>query len=92
MSSRNNFQDGILNELRKEKIEATIYLVNGFQLQGIIRGFDNFTVIIETDKRLQMIFKHAISTVVPEDPLEGIFPENDLEEEKSSGTEHKNNE
>jgi len=60
-----NLQDAFLNQVRKERVPVTIYLVNGFQLKGVIKGFDNFTVIIEQEGRQQMVYKHAISTVAP---------------------------
>ncbi|MBU7005179.1 RNA chaperone Hfq [Phosphitispora fastidiosa] len=60
-----NLQDSFLNQVRKENIPVTIYLVNGFQLKGIVRGFDNFTVILEYDGKQQMVYKHAISTITP---------------------------
>ena len=60
-----NIQDSFLNVARKENIQVTIFLMNGFQLRGLIRGFDNFTVILETDGKQQMVYKHAISTFVP---------------------------
>lgn len=60
-----NLQDNFLNILRKEKINVTIYLVNGFQLRGIVKSFDNFTVLIESEGKQQMIYKHAISTLKP---------------------------
>lgn len=60
-----NLQDYFLNQVRKEGISVTIFLVNGFQLKGNLRGFDNFTVILESDGKQQMVYKHAISTVVP---------------------------
>ncbi len=60
-----NLQDVLLNQLRKERIVSTIFLTNGFQLKGTIKGFDNFVVIIESDGKQQMIYKHAISTLVP---------------------------
>ena len=60
-----NLQDNFLNILRKEKINITIYLVNGFQLRGIVKSFDNFTVLIESEGKQQMIYKHAISTLKP---------------------------
>lgn len=67
MVSKNqlNLQDAFLNQVRKERVPVTIYLVNGFQLKGVIKGFDNFTVIIEQEGRQQMVYKHAISTVAP---------------------------
>ena len=58
-------QDAFLNQIRREKIPVTIYLVNGFQIKGLIKGFDNFTAIVEQDGRQQMVYKHAISTVAP---------------------------
>lgn len=64
-----NLQDWFLNQLRKENIPVTVYLVNGFQLKGVIRAFDNFTVVVDADGRQQMVYKHAISTVMPQRPL-----------------------
>lgn len=64
-----NLQDGFLNQVRKENLPVTIYLVNGFQLKGIVRGFDNFTVVLEFEGKQQMVYKHAISTVMPIRPI-----------------------
>lgn len=64
-----NIQDGFLNQVRKENIPVTVFLVNGFQLKGVVKGFDNFTVILEVDGKQQMIYKHAISTMVPQKPV-----------------------
>ena len=64
-----NLQDAFLNQIRKDKILVTIYMINGFQIKGIVRGFDNFTVIVEMDGRQQMVYKHAISTVSPIKPI-----------------------
>ncbi|MGB9886365.1 MAG: RNA chaperone Hfq [Moorellales bacterium] len=64
-----NLQDWYLNQLRKDGMPVTIYLVNGFQLKGVIRAFDNFTVIVDVEGRQQMVYKHAISTVMPLRPL-----------------------
>ncbi|MDA1582193.1 RNA chaperone Hfq [Bacillus sp. DX1.1] len=61
-----NIQDQFLNQLRKENTFATLYLLNGFQLRGLIKGFDNFTVLLETEGKQQLIYKHAISTFVPQ--------------------------
>ena len=58
-------QDVFLNQLRKDNIPVTIYLVNGFQIRGLIRGFDNFTVIVEAEGKQQLVYKHAISTFIP---------------------------
>ena len=60
-----NLQDVFLNNVRRENLAVVIYLVNGFQLRGVVKGFDNFTVIIENEGKQQMVYKHAISTIVP---------------------------
>ncbi|WP_258360491.1 RNA chaperone Hfq [Moorella sulfitireducens (nom. illeg.)] len=67
--TQGNLQDLYLNVLRRDNTPVTIYLVNGFQLKGIVRGFDNFTVILDADGKQQMIYKHAISTVMPSRPV-----------------------
>jgi len=71
-----NLQDAFLNQVRKDNIPVTIFLVNGFQLKGIIKGFDNFTVIMESDGKQMMVYKHAISTVSPMKPVNTTFTEN----------------
>ena len=65
MSKTINLQDHILGSLRREKQLITVFLMNGFQMKGIITGFDDFTVILESDDKQQMIYKHAISTLIP---------------------------
>ena len=60
-----NIQDNFLNQARKENIVVVIHLVNGFQLKGLVKGFDNFTVVIDVMGKQQMIYKHAISTITP---------------------------
>lgn len=60
-----NLQDNFLNHVRKENLAVVIYLVNGFQLRGLVKGFDNFTVIMENEGKQQMVYKHAISTISP---------------------------
>lgn len=69
MQKTQNLQDAFLNYIRREKIPVTLFLMNGFQLRGVITGFDNFVVILVTDNKQQMIYKHAISTLVPARPL-----------------------
>ena len=64
-----NLQDAFLNQIRKDKILVTIYMINGFQIKGIVKGFDSFTVIVEMDGRQQLVYKHAISTVSPIKPI-----------------------
>lgn len=65
MTKTHNLQDHILNTLRREKQLITVFLMNGFQMKGTVTGFDDFTVILETEERQQMIYKHAISTIIP---------------------------
>ena len=65
MSDQLNLQDAILNEVRRDKLPVTLFLMNGFQLRGVIVGFDSFVVILVSDGKQQMIYKHAISTLAP---------------------------
>ena len=67
-----NLQDLFLNQARKENVGVVIHLVNGFQLKGNVKGFDSFTVILESMGKQQMIYKHAISTITPSRPLSGM--------------------
>jgi len=60
-----NLQDLLLNQVRKEGIPVTVFLTSGFQIRGVIKGFDNYVIIIEADGKQQMVYKHAISTVIP---------------------------
>lgn len=70
MTKQVPIQDYYLNQLRKNHIPLTVFLTNGFQLRGIIKAFDNFTILIETDGKQQLIFKHAISTFAPTKNIE----------------------
>ncbi len=73
MSAKNHsLQDTYLNHLRKEKIPVLIYLINGTRLKGIIKGFDNFVVLMKQENQ-QLIYKHAISTIVPEKDVDLEF-------------------
>jgi len=65
MKSSLNLQDIFLNQVRKDHIAITVYLVNGFQIKGMVKGFDSYTIVIDSDGKQQMIYKHAISTIVP---------------------------
>ena len=65
-----NLQDAFLNQARRERLLVTVFLMNGFQMKGIIRGFDSFAVILDSDGKQQMIYKHAISTLIPPRPLD----------------------
>ena len=60
-----NLQDQFLNIARRNKIPLTVYLTNGFQFKGIVKGFDSFTVILEGDGKQNLVYKHAISTIIP---------------------------
>lgn len=61
-----NIQDQYLNQLRKDGTNVTVFLLNGFQLRGQIKGFDNFTVLFESEGKQQLVYKHAISTFAPQ--------------------------
>lgn len=61
----NNLQDIFLNGARKSKIQVTIYLTNGFQLKGYVKGFDSFTVVLDSDGKQMLVYKHAITTITP---------------------------
>ena len=64
-SDKQNLQDTFLNQLRKSKISVTIFLINGVKLQGMITWFDNFCVLLRRDGQSQLVYKHAISTIMP---------------------------
>ena len=69
-----NLQEAILKEVRRDKIPVTLFLMNGFQLRGVITGFDSFVVVLVSDGKQQMIYKHAISTLAPMKPLKAATP------------------
>ena len=69
MNETINLQDAILKEVRRDRVPVTLFLMNGFQLRGVITGYDSFVVVLVTDGRQQMIYKHAISTLSPMKPL-----------------------
>ncbi|RMF11764.1 MAG: RNA chaperone Hfq [Alphaproteobacteria bacterium] len=71
----NNLQDVFLNHIRKAKTPVTVFLVNGVKLQGIITWFDNFCVLLRRDGHSQLVYKHAISTVMPQGPIHLFEPE-----------------
>lgn len=64
-----NLQDAFLNQARKEKISVTIFLTNGFQFKGVVKGFDNYTVILDMEGKQGLVYKHAISTINPSRPI-----------------------
>jgi host factor-I protein len=65
-----NLQDTFLNNVRKNKIPLTVFLINGVKLQGIVTWFDNFCVLLRRDGHSQLVYKHAISTIMPSQPLQ----------------------
>ncbi len=65
-----NIQDVFLNKIRKEKMSVTVFLVNGVKLQGIVTWFDNFCLLLRRDSHVQLVYKHAISTIMPGGPLD----------------------
>jgi host factor-I protein len=70
MQKTQNLQDSFLNQPRKDRSTVTMFLMNGFQLHGIVKAFDGFTVVLDSDGKQQLIYKHAISTVVPPKPVD----------------------
>ena len=71
-SSQSNLQDTFLNSVRKSKNPVTLFLVNGVKLQGIITWFDNFSVLLRREGTVQLVYKHAISTIMPSLPIDLI--------------------
>ena len=65
-----NLQDLFLLSARRERVSMTVFLVNGFQMRGVVTGFDSFVVVLESDGKQQMLYKHAISTIVPVSPMD----------------------
>jgi host factor-I protein len=70
-----NVQDVFLNHIRKNKVPVTVFLVNGVKLQGVITWFDNFSVLLRRDAHSQLVYKHAISTVMPTVPIQLFEPD-----------------
>ena len=69
MNKNINLQDVFLNQARKERIDVTIFLTNGFQFKGVVKGFDSYVVILECDGKQNLVYKHAISTIIPIHPI-----------------------
>ena len=74
-----NLQETFLNQLRKDKLSVTVFLINGVKLQGIITWFDNFCVLLRRDSHSQLVYKHAISTIMPAQPVQ-LFESEEAEE------------
>lgn len=80
---KQNLQDAFLNSVRKTKTPLTIFLVNGVKLQGVVTWFDNFCVLLRRDGQIQLVYKHAISTIMPSGPVQlfdSAEDENDLDD------------
>lgn len=69
MQKTQSYQDAFLNAARRDRTPVTVFLMNGFQMKGIIRGFDSFVVLLDSDGRQQMIYKHALSIITPSVPI-----------------------
>jgi host factor-I protein len=69
MNKSLNLQDVFLNQARKDRIPITIFLMNGFQFKGLVKGFDSYIVILDSDDKQEMVYKHAISTIIPSKPI-----------------------
>lgn len=65
MNKAANIQDLLLNQARKDNVPVTVFLTSGFQMKGVIKGFDNYVIMLDSDGKQQMIYKHAVSTVAP---------------------------
>ena len=79
-NKKQNLQDTFLNSVRKSKTPLTIYLVNGVKLQGVVAWFDNFCVLLRRDGQAQLVYKHAISTIMPSQPVQ-LYEPGDTDEE-----------
>ncbi len=69
MKAATNLQDVFLNQVRKDRTPITVFLINGYQIRGVVKGFDSYTIIMDSDGKQQMIYKHAISTISPLSPV-----------------------
>ena len=77
----NNLQDAFLNHVRRNKIPITVFLINGVKLQGIINFFDNFCILLRHDSNVQLVYKHAVSTIMPGEEISLFVEDEDTEED-----------
>ena len=77
----NNLQDAFLNHVRRNKIPITVFLINGVKLQGIINFFDNFCIFLRRDSNVQLVYKHAVSTIMPAEEISLFVEDEDTEED-----------
>ena len=75
MKTQINLQDVFLNQVRKEKTIITVFLLSGFQIKGLVTGFDSYTVVLDCEGKQELIYKHAISTIIPAKPVNFIEAE-----------------
>lgn len=78
MNKAQNLQDNFLNQARKSNVMLTVFLINGFQLKGTVTGFDSFTVMLDSDGKQELIYKHAISTIMPSRQLTMVYDDTDI--------------
>lgn len=71
-----NLQDVLLNQARRERIVVTVFLTNGYQFKGIVKGFDSYVVIMDCDGKQNLVYKHAVSTIIPARPISILDAEN----------------
>ena len=79
MNKSMNLQDVFLNQARREKIAVTIFLTNGFQFKGTVKGFDSYVVILDSDGKQNLVYKHAVSTIIPSKPIAILSADEDVE-------------
>ena len=80
MKTQINLQDVFLNQVRKEKTIITVFLLSGFQIKGLVTGFDSYTVVLDCEGKQELIYKHAISTIIPAKPVNFIEAEKNAAE------------
>jgi host factor-I protein len=86
VEKKQNIQEVFLNYARKNKTQVTMFLVNGIKLQGAIIGFDNFSIVLRRESHVQVVYKHAISTIMPNEPVK-LYPEEEDTGEKTAAAE-----
>ena len=69
MQTKMNLQDTFLNQARKDRIPVTVFLTNGFQMRGTVKGFDSYVIVLDSEGKQQLIYKHAVSTIIPARPI-----------------------
>lgn len=80
MRTQISLQDIFLNQVRKDKTYITIFLVSGFQIRGLVTGFDNYTVVMDCEGKQELVYKHAISTIIPSHPVNFVAAESENQE------------